>query len=102
VTGTITLNSGGLPINNNITILGPGPNQLSVDGSQALLVFGVFPQKAAAMSGLTVMNGQIGIWNEQGTPSAMRHSRATPPVLTTRPSGMLRSPTSQLAVPTSQ
>jgi hypothetical protein len=67
VTGTITLTSGGLPINKNITISGPGPDQLSVDGSQALLVFGVFPQKAAAMSGLTVRNGQIGIWNEQGT-----------------------------------
>ena len=67
VTGTITLTSGGLPINKNITISGPGADQLSVDGSQALLVFGVFPQKAAAMSGLTVRNGQIGIWNEQGT-----------------------------------
>jgi hypothetical protein len=67
VTGTIMLTSGGLPINKNITISGPGPDQLSVDGSQALLVFGVFPQKAAAMSGLTVRNGQIGIWNEQGT-----------------------------------
>ena len=67
VTGTITLTSGGLPINKNITISGPGRDQLSVDGSQALLVFGVFPQKTAAMSGLTVRNGQIGIWNEQGT-----------------------------------
>jgi len=67
VSGTITLTSGGLPINKNITISGPGPDQLSVDGSQALLVFGIFPQKAAGMSGLTVRNGQIGIWNEQGT-----------------------------------
>ena len=45
VTGTITLTSGGLPINKNITISGPGADQLSVDGSQALLVFGVFPQE---------------------------------------------------------
>ena len=67
VTGTITLTSGGLPVNKNITISGPGPDQLSVEGSQALLVFGVFPQKTATMSGLTVRNGQIGIWNEQGT-----------------------------------
>ena len=65
VTGTITLTSGGLPINKNITISGPGRDQLSVDGSQALLVFGVFPQKDAAMSGLTVRNGQIGIWNNK-------------------------------------
>src|SRR6266850_2454279 len=67
VTGTITLTSGGLPINKNITISGPGPDQLSIDGNQALLVFGVFPSRAAGISGLTVRNGQIGIWNEQGT-----------------------------------
>ena len=35
VTGTITLTSGGLPINKNITISGPGPDQLSIDGNQA-------------------------------------------------------------------
>ena len=45
VTGTILLTSGGLPINKNITISGPDPNQLSVDGSQASLVFGIFPTK---------------------------------------------------------
>src|SRR4051812_16491713 len=67
VTGTITLTSGGLPINKNITISGPGPDQLSIDGNQALLVFGVFPSRAAGMSGLTARNAQIGIWNEQGT-----------------------------------
>ena len=64
VTGTITLNSGGLPINKNITISGPSPDQLSVDGNQALLVFGVFPGKAATISGLTVMNAQSGILND--------------------------------------
>ena len=63
ITGTITLTSGGLPINKNITISGPGPDQLSVDGNQALLVSGVFPGKAATISGLTVRNAQYGIWN---------------------------------------
>jgi hypothetical protein len=67
VTGAITLTSGGLPINKNITISGPGPNQLSVDGNQALLVFGVFPGRAASVSGLSIRNAQVGIWNEQGT-----------------------------------
>src|SRR5258705_9221316 len=66
LTDTITLTSGGLPINKNITISAPGPDQLSIDGNQALLVFGVFPSRAAGISGLTVRNGQIGIWNEQG------------------------------------
>jgi len=67
VTGTITLTSGGLPVTKNLTISGPGADQLSVDGNQALLVLGIFPGKTATISGLTVKNGQIGIWNEQGT-----------------------------------
>ena len=67
VTGTITLTSGGLPINKNIAISGPGADQLSIDGNEALLVFGIFPDKTAAISGLTIRNAQAGIWNEQGT-----------------------------------
>ena len=47
VTGTITLTSGGLPINKSITISGPGADQLSIDGNQAIVVFGVFFGKAA-------------------------------------------------------
>jgi len=64
VTGTITLTSGGLPINKNITISGPGPDQLSIDGNQALLAFGVFPGRAATISGLTVRNAQSGVLND--------------------------------------
>ena len=64
VIGTITLTSGGLLIAKNLTISGPGSNQLSIDGNQAVLVFGVFPDKTAAISGLSIRNGQDGIWNE--------------------------------------
>ncbi len=67
VTGTITLTTGGLPVTKNLTISGPGADQLSVDGNQGLLVFGIFPDKTAVISGLTVRNGQIGIWSEQAT-----------------------------------
>src|SRR6476660_2121993 len=67
VTGTITLTSGGLPVNKNLTISGPGKDQLSIDGNQALLVVGIFPDKTATISGLTIRNGQAGIWNEHGT-----------------------------------
>jgi hypothetical protein len=67
VTGTITLTSGGLPVTKNLTISGPGADQLSIDGNQALLVLGIFPDKTAAISALTVRNAQVGIWNEQGT-----------------------------------
>jgi hypothetical protein len=67
VTGAITLTSGGLLIAKTVTISGPGSNQLSIDGNQALFVFGLFPDKIAAISGVSIRNGQIGIWNEQGT-----------------------------------
>ena len=63
VTGTIVLTSGGLPVNKNVMISGPGNDQLSIDGNQALLVFGIFPDKTAAISGLTIRNAQAGIWN---------------------------------------
>ena len=66
VTGTITLTSGGLPINKNITISGPGADQLSIDGNQTLSLFSeFFIGKAATISGLTVRNAQSGILNEQ-------------------------------------
>ena len=45
VTGTIGLTSGGLLIAKNITISGPGSNQLSINGNQASLVLGIFPAK---------------------------------------------------------
>ena len=64
VTGTITLTSGGLPVNKSLTISGPGKDQLSIDGNQALLVFGIFPDKTATISGLTVRNAQSDIFND--------------------------------------
>ena len=67
VTGTIVLTSGGLPVNKSLTISGPGKDRLSIDGNQASLVFGIFPDKTATISGLTIRNGQTGILNEAGT-----------------------------------
>ena len=67
VNGTIALTSGGLPVNKSLTISGPGKDQLSIDGNQTLLVFGIFPDKTATISGLTIRNGQAGILNEHGT-----------------------------------
>lgn len=69
VTGTIGLTSGGLLIAKNITVYGPGSKQLSIDGNQALFVFGIFPGKTATISGLTIRNAEAGagVWNEQGT-----------------------------------
>jgi hypothetical protein len=67
VTGTIALTSGGLPVNKSLTISSPNKDQLSIDGNQALLVLGIFPDKTVTISGLTIRNGQIGILNEYGT-----------------------------------
>jgi predicted outer membrane repeat protein len=62
VSGTITLTSGGLPVTKNVTISGPGADQLSIVGIQFQSVFfaGV---KAATISGLTIRNGAVGIDN---------------------------------------
>ena len=67
VTGAITLTSGGLGITKNVTISGPGANQLAVNGNQALFVFGVFPQRTVSISGLSIRNAQVGVDNNQGT-----------------------------------
>jgi hypothetical protein len=69
MTGTITLTSGVLPVTKNLTISGPGSNELAIDGNQAALVFGIFPGKTATISGLTIRNAEAGagVWNEQAT-----------------------------------
>jgi hypothetical protein len=67
VSGAIALTGGGLSVTKNVTISGPGANQLAVDGNQALFVFGVFPQRTVSVSGLSIRNGQVGIYNNQGT-----------------------------------
>ena len=69
VTGTIVLTSGGLVIDKNVTISGPGPDRLSIDGNQAKFecVFGVAPYNTAntvTISGLTVTNGDCGIYSD--------------------------------------
>ena len=63
VTGNIALTSGGLVIDKNVTVSGPGANELSIDGNQEDFVFAVDPDKTATISGLTIRNGQLGIGN---------------------------------------
>lgn len=69
VSGAITLTGGGLAVTKNVTISGPGANQLSIDGNQALFVFGIFPQRTVNISGLRIRNAQVGVDNNQGTVS---------------------------------
>jgi CSLREA domain-containing protein len=71
VTGTITLASALPDITSDMTISGPGPNQLTISGNNAVRVFSVTLQSPGTVnfSGLTVTNGRIqdvggGIYNQ--------------------------------------
>ena len=59
---TITLTSGELLINKNLTIAGPGAGELTVSGNHASRVFEVAKGvKSATLSGLTISNGQAAV-----------------------------------------
>jgi hypothetical protein len=65
---TITLTSGVLDINKNLTIQGPGASQLTVSGNNTSQVFKVEATEQVSLSGLTISNGSTtglggGIYN---------------------------------------
>ncbi len=74
---TITLTSGELLVNKSVTINGPGPNNLTVDGNHASRVFHVSGGVTATIGGLTITNGSVsgffpnrsggGIYNDHST-----------------------------------
>ena len=57
--GTITLTNqeGELPIGRNLTIIGPGANQLTVSGNNAHRVFNILADATVNISGLTISGG---------------------------------------------
>lgn len=55
----ITLTSGQLNVDKDITISGPGANYLGVDGNAQSRVFYVNPGTTVALSGLTIANGHV-------------------------------------------
>jgi subtilisin family serine protease len=57
VTGTILLTSGELLVSNNVTILGPGPANLAVDGNATSRAFNI-SGTAVTIAGLTITNGK--------------------------------------------
>jgi hypothetical protein len=72
VGSTITLTSGELVIEKNLTINGPGANQLTVSGNNLTRVFNIVGNFNVTLSGLTIANGQAddfggGILNDRGT-----------------------------------
>ena len=54
----ITLTSGELNVDKDVTISGPGANNLAVDGNAQSRVFDVNPGKTVTIDGLTVANGR--------------------------------------------
>jgi len=60
VTGIITLTSGQLLINKNLTITGPGPDVLTISGNNASRVFYIGVGATVTISGLTIANGDAG------------------------------------------
>src|SRR5438270_13377635 len=63
VSGTITLTSGGVGVFKNVTISGPGADQLSIDGNQSPTQAVFYVSAIATISGLTIRNGGDGIDN---------------------------------------
>jgi len=68
ITGAITLTSGELLVNKSVTILGPGPASLAVNGNfpnTTNRVFYITNAVTAAIFNLTITNGHAGgIWND--------------------------------------
>ena len=60
VSGTILLTSGELVVSNSVTILGPGPATLAVDGNAASRVFNITNAVTVSISSLTITNGLAG------------------------------------------
>ena len=59
VVSPITLTTGELIVNKNVTITGPGASLLTVSGNLASRVFNIGSGVTAVISGLTVANGKV-------------------------------------------
>ena len=66
VTSPITLTSGELLINKNLTITGPGAKLLTISGNNVSRVFEIQASKTAIISGLTIANGKVTAGNSAG------------------------------------
>src|SRR5262245_19053306 len=58
LSGTITLTTGELTIDKDLTIPGPGADVITVSGNNASRVFEVVPAVTVAISGLTIADGR--------------------------------------------
>lgn len=77
ISGSIALSTGELLVSNSVTVLGPGPSRLAVDGQIAHRVFHITNGVIVTLSGLTITNGAesgafpghygAGVWNDHAT-----------------------------------
>jgi len=58
VTGIITLKSGQLIVNKNLTITGPGARRLTIDGDDSSRIFMIISSFTLNLSGVTITNGR--------------------------------------------
>jgi fibronectin-binding autotransporter adhesin len=78
VSGFITLTSGHLAVNSDVTISGPGASVLTIDGHQAGRIFFITSGRAVTISGLTMANGNVtGAPAGQNEGGAIYNDRAT-------------------------
>src|SRR5262249_28185971 len=61
LSGTITLTSGELAINKDLTVAGPGADVVTVSGNHASRVFNIARTFTVDISGLTIADGSVGI-----------------------------------------
>ena len=75
LSGTITLTTGELAINKDMTIVGPGAGVITVSGNNASRVFMIEPVVNVSLSGLTIAGGRApnggGISNAGGMLTVM-------------------------------
>jgi len=79
ISGAITLTSGELLVDKNVTINGPGAGLLAVDGNATTRVFDIATGETVTISGLTIRNGHDdttggGIDNESGATLTISNS----------------------------
>src|SRR5215467_3750270 len=66
VSGTIGLTTGELMVNSSITVLGPGADNLAVNGNAKSRVFYIAPDTSVSISGLSITNGNVPFENGGG------------------------------------
>jgi hypothetical protein len=59
VSGTIGLTTGELMVNSSITVLGPGADNLAMNGNAKSRVFYIAPDTSVSISGLSITNGNV-------------------------------------------